>query len=100
MEHGRRVTYEDILAGFQSLHDAISNGFASIDRRFGSMQADIDRRFDVMQAGIDRRFDRWTKNSTPSIAGSTRWTCVSTRWTFASRALKPRSRHTIAGSVS
>lgn len=47
-EHGR-VTDEEILSGFQSLHEAMARGFAGVERRFDG----IERRF----MGIEQRLD-------------------------------------------
>jgi hypothetical protein len=53
MSEHRVVTDEEILAGFQSLHEAIALGFARVDDRFREM----DRRFDSLEARMLRRFD-------------------------------------------
>jgi hypothetical protein len=53
MAERRHVTDEDILAGFQSLHEAIALGFARVDERF----KEVDRRFDGLEARMLRRFD-------------------------------------------
>jgi flagellar capping protein FliD len=67
MAEHRRVTDEDILAGFQSLHEAIALGFARIDERFARIDERfalvddrfkaMDHRFDALEARMLRRFD-------------------------------------------
>jgi hypothetical protein len=74
MAEHRRVTDEDILAGFQSLHEAIALGFARVDERFARIDdrfaliddrfaliddrfKAMDHRFDALEARMLRRFD-------------------------------------------
>lgn len=43
MPEHHRVTDEEILSGFQSLHDAMARGFAGVERRFVGVEHRLDR---------------------------------------------------------
>jgi hypothetical protein len=53
MPDAHPVTDAEILAGFKSLHDAISFGFAGVKVRFDS----TDARFAALEQRLMRRFD-------------------------------------------